>query len=86
LDSDVVVMVNGAGLMVMLSCCVTETGPGLPPDESVNFAVKVEDPGAVGMPEIAPAALKERPAGNDEPDARLQVNVPAPPLACSVAL
>jgi hypothetical protein len=48
--------------------------------------VKLEAPGVVGVPEIAPALLKERPAGSVEPEAKLQVSVPAPPLACKVAL
>jgi len=73
-------------LIVRLSCCVTESGPGLPPDESVNLTVKVDVPIAVGVPDIAPEPLRERPAGSAEPVARLQVSVPAPPLACKVAL
>jgi hypothetical protein len=86
LDNEVVVIVNGAGLIVRLSCCVAETGPGCPPEESVTFTVKDVVAGVVGVPEIAPELLKERPAGSVEPDAKLQVSVPAPPLACNVAL
>ena len=52
----------------------------------MTFTVKVVVAAAVGVPEIVPELLKERPAGSDEPDARLQVSVPAPPLACKVAL
>ncbi len=36
---------------------------GLP--ESVTFTVKVKVPAAVGVPEITPALLKDRPAGKD---------------------
>jgi hypothetical protein len=80
-------MVNGALLIVMLSCCVAESGPGCPPDESVTFTVKVEGPEAVGVPVIAPLEeLSDKFAGSDEPVARLQVSVPAPPVACKVAL
>ena len=79
-------MVNMAALIVRLSCCVPRARPPWAPEESVTFTVKVEVPGVVGVPEIAPELLKERPAGSDEPDARLQVSVPAPPLACKVAL
>jgi hypothetical protein len=43
-------------------------------------------PAVLGVPEITPALLKERPAGSDEPDVRLHVSVPAPPLAFNVAL
>ena len=39
----------------------------------------------VGVPEIAPEA-SDRPAGSDDPEARLQVSVPVPPVAASVAL
>jgi hypothetical protein len=86
LDNEIEVMVNGAGLMVRLSCCVAESAPACAPEESVNFTVKEVVAGVVGVPEIAPELLKERPAGSDEPDAKLQVSVPAPPLACKVAL
>jgi hypothetical protein len=49
---------------------------------TVKFVVAA----AVGVPDIAPEPLKERPAGSEEPVARLQVSVPAPPLAAKVAL
>lgn len=48
--------------------------------------MKVVVAAAVGVPEIVPEPLKERAAGSDEPEAKLQVSVPAPPLACKVAL
>jgi hypothetical protein len=70
----------------MLNCTVADWGPPCAPEESVTFTLKVAVPGVVGVPEIAPEPLKERPAGSDEPDTRLQVSVPAPPLACNVAL
>lgn len=43
-------------------------------------------PAALGVPEIVPVPLNDRPAGNAEPEAKAQVSVPAPPLACNVAL
>ena len=72
--------------MVRLNCSVAESAPPWAPDESVTFTVKLEVPAVVGVPEIVPELLKERPAGSAEPDARLQVSEPAPPLACNVAL
>jgi hypothetical protein len=79
-------MVNAMGLIVRLSFCVAEAAPPWAPEESVTFTVKVVVAAAVGVPEIVPEPLKERPAGNDEPEAKLQASVPAPPLACKVAL
>jgi hypothetical protein len=79
-------MVNAMGLIVRLNFCVAEAAPPCAPEESVTFTVKVVVAAAVGVPEIVPVPLKERPAGNDEPEAKLQVSVPAPPLACKVAL
>lgn len=73
-------------MVVRLSCFCAESGPGCPPDESVTFTVKVEVAGVVGEPEIAPELLKDSPPGSNEPLARLQVSVPAPPVACRVAL
>jgi hypothetical protein len=72
-------------LIVMLSCCCAESGPACPPDESVTFTVKVKTPVAVGVPEIVPELLKDSPAGS-EPVTTVQVSVPAPPVACKVAL
>ena len=79
-------MVSAMGLIVALNFCVAEIGPPWAPEESVTFTVKVVVAAAVGVPEMVPVPLKERPAGNEEPEARLQVSVPAPPLACNVAL
>ena len=74
-------MINGAGLIVMLSSFCAETGVEA---ESVTFAVKVEVPWVVGVPEIAPVeAFNESPAGSDDPVARLQVRGAVPPLAAS---
>lgn len=81
-----VVTVKTMALMVRLSCWVADIAPPCAPEESVTFTVKLEVPALVGVPEIAPAVLKERPVGSDETVARLQVRVPAPPLACKVAL
>jgi hypothetical protein len=86
LEKEVVVMVKAVGLIVRLSCCVAESGPDCPPDESVTFTVKVEVAGVVGVPDSTPPLDKLSHEGSDEPVARLQVSVPAPPLACKVAL
>ena len=48
--------------------------------------MKLVVPLAVGVPEIAPVLLIERPAGSDEPDASAKFSVPTPPLACTMAL
>ncbi len=69
--------------MVMLSCAVAEVGVDA---ASVTFTVKVDVPVAVGVPEIAPEPLRLSPAGSEEPVAKLQVSVPVPPVAASVAL
>jgi hypothetical protein len=75
-----------AELIVRLSCCVAESGPACPPDESVTFTIKVGVAVVVGVPESTPPLDKLSHEGSDEPDATLQVSVPAPPLACKVAL
>ena len=54
--------------------------------ESVASSVKLNDPAVVGVPDITPALLNERPAGSEEPLAKVQVSAPAPPLACKFAL
>ena len=74
-------MTSGAGTIEILSCCVAETGVEA---ESVTFTVKVELPGAVGVPEMTPPVLIVSPAGN-EPLETLQVSGATPPLAVSVA-
>jgi hypothetical protein len=79
-------MVNATGLTVTLSFCVAESGPPCAAEESVTFTVKSVVAAAVGVPEIVPVPLNERPVGNEEPKAKLQVSVPAPPPACSAAL
>jgi hypothetical protein len=76
-----VVVIASSGLMVMPSGCVAESAVGA---ESATFTVNVDAPAVVGVPEIFPAA-SARPAGRD-PEATLQVSVPAPPVAASVAL
>ena len=54
--------------------------------ESVTLAVKVNVPGAVGVPEIVPvAAANVRPAGN-APALKLQLYGVVPPLACNVVV
>ena len=49
---------------------------------TVKFVVAA----VLGVPEIVPKELKERPEGSEEPVAKLQVIVPVPPPLCSVAL
>jgi hypothetical protein len=44
----------------------------VPPVESVTLIVKVDDPAAVGVPEIPPPLLNARPAGR-APAATVQV-------------
>jgi hypothetical protein len=81
LGSVAVATANGAGLTLMLTCCVALIA-GLP--ESVTFTVKVEVATVVGVPVIAPVpVLRLNPAGR-VPAETLQVSVPAPPLAFSV--
>jgi hypothetical protein len=77
------VMTRGAGLIVMLSCLLTLWGVGVP--ESVAVTVKVVVPDDEGVPDMV-EPLKLSPAGNEEPEARLQVKGAVPPLAVSVAL
>ena len=79
--SDVVVMLSG-GLIVMLSAWVLVCGGVL---ESLAETVKLDVPAAVGVPEIAPEALRFRPVGK-LPWLMLQVIVPVPPTLLSVAL
>ena len=67
------------------SSCVAVTGPGFPCEASVAFTLKLFVPGMVGVPEITPALLNERPEGRVEPLAKAQVSEPAPPVACNVA-
>ena len=73
----------GAALTVMLSCCVADWEP--PTLESVTLTVKVDVPTAVGVPVIAPALLRVRPAGRD-PALAVNVSVPAPPVTAIVWL
>jgi hypothetical protein len=74
------------GAMVMLRAFVCEHTPSLPPEASVTLTVKLVVPLAVGVPVIAPALLKASPAGSEDPLAKLQLRVPAPPVACRLAL
>jgi hypothetical protein len=70
---------------VRLSCaCAVATPPGTA-DESATWTVKVEVPGTVGSPVTVPDLLNDKPVGN-APLAKLQVSIPAPPVASRVAL
>ena len=54
--------------------------------ESVTFAVKLNDPAVVGVPEIVPVAVASvRPAGS-VPELMLQLYGVVPPLACNVVV
>ena len=66
--SVVVVIVKGAIVITVKLCVAVTAGVSLSPTFTVNVLVPV----AVGVPEITPAALKEKPAGK-EPDDTLNV-------------
>ena len=51
--------------------------------ESVTFTVKLEEPVAVGVPEIVPPEESVKPAGND-PEEMLQEYGVVPSVACRV--
>ena len=51
---------------------------------SVTRTVMAEDPAAVGVPEMVPEELKERPAGR-EPERSVKVSLPDPPEALRVS-
>jgi hypothetical protein len=55
-------------------------------DESVTCTVKLVVPVAIGVPEITPLVLRERPGGNKVPPVRVQVYGWIPLLACKVWL
>ena len=68
----------------MLNDCVAVCAVGAV--ESVTFAVKLNVPAAVGVPEIVPlAAASVRPAGN-APELMLQLYGVVPPLAAKVVV
>jgi hypothetical protein len=73
-----VVMVRAGAATVMVSGCVAVVF-----DASFTWTVKVDAPGAVGVPAIV-APLRLRPAGS-EPDTIDQVLPPDPPVAARVA-
>jgi len=60
---DDVVIVTVGGLTVSDSAAVVETDA-----LSVTRTVKLFGPGAVGVPDIVPAAARLNPAGSDPPD------------------
>jgi hypothetical protein len=76
---DVVVIVGAAGrLIVMLSACVADWAPAAL--ESVTLTVKFDVLlGPVGVPVMAPALLKLRPAGKVPTETEC-VRAPAPPV------
>ena len=67
---------------LMLSPCIATMGGVL---ESVTCTVKIDMPGAVGVPLMTQPALMFSPAGS-APVAMLQVCAPVPPITWSEAL
>ncbi len=67
-------------VMEMLNAWVADLAGLL---ESLAFAVKVKVPGVVGVPEIVPVLLRDRPAGKD-PLAIDHVYGVTPPVAARV--
>jgi hypothetical protein len=67
----------------MLKFCVAERAP--PALESVTLTVKLDVPTVVGVPVIAPAPVKVRPAGR-LPVLTVNASVPAPPVTAIVWL
>jgi hypothetical protein len=51
--------------------------------ESVILTVKLNDPAAIGVPEIAPVAASERPLGSDDPMASANEYGAVPPVPVS---
>ncbi len=76
---------GGAGvLMVTLKEAVAVCGVD---SESTAWTVTLLTPAAVGVPEMTPAVLNERPVGRlPPPDGIVQVYGAVPPEAVSVAL
>jgi hypothetical protein len=73
-----------AAATVMLNACAAVCAVGAV--ESVTFAVKLNVPAVVGVPEIVPlAAASVRPAGN-APELMLQLYGVVPPLAANVVV
>src|SRR5437879_3466176 len=80
-------VIAGAWLTVMLSAFVFDWGPVEPTLESVTFTVKLDVPTVVGIPVIAPALLKFRPAGREPVNVNVSpVGPPAPGVAATVWL
>jgi hypothetical protein len=77
LDSVAVVMVNAAAT-VMVNVWVAVAGA-----ESVTFTVTEKLPEAVGVPDMTPAELTERPLGRPEAD---QVYGGVPPVAANACV
>jgi hypothetical protein len=77
--SEEVVIVKAGGLMVTDSVAVADLDP-----LSVTFALKFEDPAALGVPVIAPLAARLRPAGKDplDTDHEYGGDPPAAPRVC----
>jgi hypothetical protein len=67
--------------MVIVKACVAVCTAGVV--ESVTLAVNENEPDAVGVPEIVPAAERVKPPGN-APELMLQVYGVVPPEAAKV--
>lgn len=77
----VVVMVNGAIMVIVKPCVAVTAGLSL----SATLAVKVLVPVAVGVPEMTPAVLMDKPAGS-APEDMVNVYGAIPPEAARVVL
>jgi hypothetical protein len=76
--SEDVATVRAAGAIAILSCFVAVVF-----DESLTCTVKLVLPAVLGVPEMTPAGLSERPAGRFPEDTAHELP-PDPPLAASV--
>ena len=79
--SDVVVIVGGAGLLIVIDSAFVAVCWGLP--ESLTLKVGDDVPVVVGIPVITPDGLRVRPAGSTPLDMS-HVFVPVPPVAVNV--
>ena len=81
--SDVVVIVGGAGKLIVIDSGFVAVSCGFP--ESRTRKVGEDVPVVVGVPLITPDELRLRPAGN-EPLLISQVCIPVPPEEVNAAL
>jgi hypothetical protein len=75
-----VIEIVALGLIATVYACEL-----VPPAESVTLSVNIDDPDAVGVPEIPPPLLSAKPAGNVPADT-VQPYGASPPLAAALAV